>query len=268
MDKKRPVADDAPAYLAPPLDLRRVVALVEAGSAADVEEATAFALSFPIPSRPWRDAKPSGEPDRDQTLSGSPYKQAGETTVRQSPRDILVRSLLSIGPLPQLADASAERPAADRVLVGRARAIRFRIALEELWPEEVERRGKKPPPDPRVALACDAAVVVAIADGMPAEGETTSPHDLPMVKALVDDARARFPQLGRRAFKDACVTSLARSTLLGFQRALQYVKNAAADATQGDRAACFETARRLSLVPAINDHRALAIGGLRRALAI
>lgn len=273
----RPVADDAPAFLAPAIDVRRVVALVETGSLEDVEQATAMALSFPIPSRPWRDARPGANaetegavPDARSTLAGSPYKQGalGDETVRQSPRDILARSLLSIGPLAHVVDAAGERPATDRVLVGRARAIRFRLALEDAWPEQGELRARKAPIDPRLSIALDTAVVVAIADGMPAGDDGASPHDLPMVQLLLREVRARFPEVTRAALKDAAVTAFARCTLLGFERALTYVKTEATAQAPADRLACFETAKRLSLVPALDEHRVRAIAGLRQALAI
>ena len=269
----RPVADDAPAFLAPAIDVRRVAALVETGSDDDVEKATAMALSFPIPSRPWRDARETNattEPDVEQTFAGSPYKQGalGDETVRQSPRDILARSLQSIGPLAHVADAAGDRPAADRVLVGRARAIRFRLALEEAWPEERETRSRKAPIDKRLALALDTAVVVAIADGMPAGDDGASTHDLAMVQVILRDVRARFPQMTRAAFKDAAVTAFARNTLLGFERALGYVKTEGATATADDRRACFETAKRLADVPSLDEHRVRAVAGLRTALAI
>jgi hypothetical protein len=280
MDKKRPVADDSPAFLAPALDLRRVVALVEAGSPADLEQATALALSFPIPSRPWRDppaaapSSSSADADARETFAASPYKNAGDTTVQQSSRDILVRSLFSIGPLPHVADAVSERPTADRVLVGRARAIRFRIALEDAWAEAGEPRGKRSAAasgaggdEPALALMLDVAALMMIADGMPSEECVPSPNDLPMVRTVLDEVRRRWPAVSRRAFKEAAVTAFARSTLLGFSRALQYVKSAAAPLSTDEREACLALATRLSSIPTLNDHRALALGGLRRAVS-
>ncbi len=258
----RLVAEDAPAFIAPALDLRRVVALVEKGAPEDVEQATAMALSFPIPSRPWRDA-PADDPE--QTVPGSPYKHGalGEPTRPESPRETLVRSLFSIGPLPHLADAAAERPVTERVLVGRARAIRFRIALHDAWPEEGDLRTRKPKVEPPLAFAIDAVVLVAIADGMPAGDDGRSAHDFPFVQLVAAELRARFPGLTRAALQHAAVTSFARATLLGFTRAARYVRDSAPGISAAERAASLALASRVAQIPALGEHRARALDELR-----
>ncbi|MGZ3424238.1 MAG: hypothetical protein ACXVEE_40635 [Polyangiales bacterium] len=260
-----PVAHDAPAFIAPPLDIRRAVEAARQGS---VEEAVAFTLAFPIVERTRSghehtvdfeatshhrvsfqdegDPEPTSpefavpseigdEPDTAQdlpridirmppesehaeserTLERDPYKYSGEETLHASERDTLAQQLLSIGPFDDLSDLDDTRSSPARVVLGRARAIRFRIALHDAWPEDFS---AVVPPEDDLDLLLHPAIVVALADGA-----HTDPIGGDLVRALVKETRQRLPQTTRNSLREAGAAAFARITLLGTQRAVAYL---------------------------------------------
>lgn len=264
-----PVAHDAPAFVAPPLELRRAVEAAKVGA---VEDAVAFTLAFPIVERgrtnetldfeatshhaapvmgvmgvmieeaeseptspeltapaelgaepepdtavdlPRIDFVPPSSAESESTLERDPYKDSGETTLHASERETLEGQLLSIGPFDGLADLHADRSSSMRVMLGRARAIRFRLALLDTWPEDFS---QGLPPEDDLDLLIHPAIVVTLADGAhhdPIGGE--------LVRTLVMETRAHLPQTTRNSLREAGAAAFARVTLLGTQRAVAYL---------------------------------------------
>ncbi|MBI2395445.1 MAG: hypothetical protein HYV09_38100 [Deltaproteobacteria bacterium] len=329
------VADDSPAFVAPPLELRHAVEAADAGS---VEDAVAYALTFPIEERAERRAvertvgfepdhettdqdavaHPVGEepdtyqdlpiidPERtieraplgateraplgateraplgateraplgateraplgatlrdgETTVERDPYRD-GEVTIQASERDVLVRSLASIGPLDESPDPHGAAPSHDRVLLARARAIRFRLALLDVWPEDWSApRGTEDLLD----LAIHPTAVVAIADGFPSDPETgVGSDDIAVVSAIVHGVRDRMPAITRATLRDAGAAAFARVTLLGTARAVQYLRDRFADAPGADRRAAVAAASRVATPGA----RATTLSSVRVALS-
>lgn len=292
-----PRADDAPAFVKPPLDLRDAV---EALASADdhVDRAVAFTLAFPIveaprtlpppppegpgstrpPSRvgsestaPYGYGEQGGgfEPDatlvdlprvEETTLQGDYYK-SGEVTLSESDRDGLARSLPMLGPFDNEPDLDTDRAADLRVLLARARAIRFRIAILDLRPGEPDLVDDLPD---AADAALHAATVVALADGLPADDDGRGEADDAIVHALLLDLQARFPTMGVAAVREAGAAAFARVTLLGTRKAARYVGNRWGDSPVFERRAALALARRL-----VGDdvgHRSVAMQLLREAL--
>jgi len=268
------VAEDSPAFVAPPLELRQAVEAVATG---DVEDAVQFTLTFPIVerdrerehhdsenTRPEAPAHPIGEEpdtfvempavDPERTVERDPYDD-GETTLQASERDVLTRSLLSIGTLDESPDVRTDRPSTTRVLLARARATRFRIALLDVWPEDFSA------PRPReelLELAIHPAAIVVVADGFP-EGRD---EDRAIAAALVEDVRARMPEVNRATLRDAVAAAFARVTLLGTRKAVEYVRGRFSDVPGKERRAALALAETL----ASNEDRFIAYRLLEKAL--
>lgn len=286
-----PRADDAPAFVKPPLDLRAAVEAL-AGADEHVDRAVAFTLAFPIveaprtlpppapdttppPSRAASEATaPYGygeqfEPDatlvdlprvEETTLQGDYYK-SGEVTLTESDRDGLARSLPMLGPFDNEPDLDADRPADLRVLLARARAIRFRIAILDLRPGEPDLVDDLPD---AADAALHAATTVALADGLPAEADGRGEGDDALVHAMLLDLQARFPTLGVATVREAGAAAFARVTLLGTRKAARYVGTRWADSPVFERRAALALARRV-----VGDdvgHRSVAMQLLREAL--
>jgi hypothetical protein len=285
-----PVAHDAPAFVAPPLELRRAVEAVKVGA---VEDAVAFTLAFPIIERgqanetldfeatshhpgviieesetestspeltapdevgeapepdtavdlPRIDFVPSvpSEAESESTLERDPYKDSGETTLHASERDTLMGQLLSIGPFDGLADLHADRSSPSRVMLGRARAIRFRLALLDAWPEDFSQGFA---PEDELDLLIHPAIVVTLADGAlhdPIGGE--------LVRSLVVETRTHLPQVTRNSLREAGAAAFARVTLLGTQRAVAYLHDRFREFPAHPRRHALSIAARLALTP-------------------
>jgi hypothetical protein len=289
-----PRADDAPAFVKPPLDLRAAVEAL-AGADEHVDRAVAFTLAFPIveaprtlpppapevrtsappPSRGASESTaPYGfgeqfEPDatlvdlprvEETTLQGDYYK-SGEVTLAESDRDGLARSLPMLGPFDNEPDLDTERAADVRVLLARARAIRFRIAILDLRPGEPDLVDDLPD---AADAALHAATTVALADGLPAEVDGRGEADDAIVHAILLDLQARFPTLGVATVREAGAAAFARVTLLGTRKAARYVGTRWADSPVFERRAALALARRV-----VGDdvgHRSVAMQLLREAL--
>ena len=243
-----PEALDSPAHIAPALELRRAI---EATHNGHVEDAVLYTLAFPIvesaqatprsrgfdeDTNPEVPVMPVGdEPDTfvdlpavdpERTIERDPYRD-GEQTIQASEREVLTRSLQSIGPIE---DPSTP---AGRVLLGRARAIRFRLALLDAWPEDFS------PPRPReiddaLDLAIHPVAIVGLGDEEAA------------VRAIVADVRARLPAVTRNTLRDAGAAAFARITLLGVSKAIDYVRTRFAELPRQERRAAIAVAFGLS----------------------
>jgi hypothetical protein len=236
-----PEAHDSPAHIAPALELRRAI---EAAQRGHVEDAVAYTLAFPIVerTRPYIDddtnpevpVHPVGdEPDTvqdmpavdpERTLERDPYRD-GEQTLQASEKELLQRSLQSIGPIDDVSTS------ANRVLLARARAIRFRLALLDIWPEDfsVPRASED-----SLELAIHPLAIVGLGDE---EGA---------VRAIAEDVRGRLPGVNRNTLRDAGAACFARITLLGVPKAIEYVKTRFAELPGAERRAALAAAARLA----------------------
>jgi len=292
------VADDSPGFVAPALDLRRAVEAADRGS---FEDAVAYTLAFPITghiehtvgfedehetTNPEVLVLPVGEepdtatdmpaividpdrtstmervPDPERTIERDPYASDGEITIQASERDVLTRSLASIGPLEELPDPRGLLPAATRVLLARARAIRFRLALLDVWPEDwSSARGGEELLD----LAVHPTAVVTIADGFPSDPELlVGSDDIAVVSAIAHDVRERLPSITRATLRDAGAAAFARVTLLGAERAVEYLRGRFADVPGSERRAAITVAAKI----ATPGRRAEMLERVRAALGV
>ncbi len=281
-------ADDSPAFIAPALELRRAV---EATIEGEVESAVAFTLAFPIVER-QRVPEPESEPDEktdehdttspeteqfegndtlqdmpvidpESTVERDPYKDSGEITLLASEQQTLLQSLSCIGPFDDLPDLGTQRPPQARVLLARARAMRFRLALLDLWPEDHMRASAL---DDELDLALHPAIVVALAGGAPVDGSGRSPSDVPVAAALVDEVRSRHPDVVRATLRDAAAAAYARVTLLGTERAIDYVKIRFGDYPAAVRRDAVALATRVAGSARPDSPAAIALARLREAL--
>jgi hypothetical protein len=243
-----PRAPDSPAHIAPALELRRAIEAAQKGA---VEDAVAFTLAFPIVERtrpfeseestnPEVPVHPIGdEPDTfvdmpavdpERTLERDPYRDRdSEQTLQATESEVLTRSLQSIGEIDE------PNSSAGKVLLGRARAIRFRLALLELWPDDFSPSRTA---DDLLELAIHPAVVVALADDPIEEAAA--------IAAIVDDVRARFPAVTRSTLRDTTAAAAARVTLLGGARAIDYIRTRFAELPGKQRRDALGVAQRLA----------------------
>lgn len=289
-----PVADDAPAFVAPALDLRLAV---EATASGAVEDAVLYTLAFPIVERvrshapdldseataphapavhhepeyqdddadtavdlPAIDGHEAGADDSETTIERDYYRDSGEETLLATERETLEHSLRSLGPFDAAPDLDVERPPADRVTLARARAIRFRLALLDVWPEDAS---SPAPADELVDLFLHPAIVVAFADGAPVDARGVSETDADLVRTLVD---ARPNDVTRATLRDAGASACARVTLLGTRRAVDYLRDRFDGAPGAERRASLAVAARLAAGARDDDPRAIALALLRDAL--
>lgn len=245
-----PRAPDSPAHIAPPLELRQAIEATQSGA---VEDAVAFTLAFPIVERtrpfesdestnPEVAVHPLGEEpdtfvdlpaiDPERTLERDPYRgRDAEQTLPAGESELLTRSLQSIGEI----DPSSS---AGKVLLGRARAIRVRLALLSVWPDD---GSPSRVADELVDLAVHPAVVVAL---------TADPiEERALVAAIADDVRARFPAITRSTLRDVIAAACARVTLLGVPRAVEYLRTRFGELPGKQRRAALAVAGALATTP-------------------
>lgn len=251
-----PEAIDSPAHIAPALELKRAIEATQSGA---VEDAVVYTLSFPIIERvPDEDTSPEiathpvgEEPDTlvdlpaidpDRTLERDPYRD-GEQTLQATEYEVLTRSLQAIGPIEDPSDS------AGKVLLARARAIRFRLALLDTWPED---HSAPRPIEDNLDLAIHPATIVALA------GEPVDEHAV--VRAIVDDLQKRLPGVTRSTLRDAGAAAFARVTLLGIPKAVDYVRTRFADLPGAERRAA------VALAASIAKGREPTLRALRSAL--
>jgi len=269
-----PIAEDSPAFVAPALELRRAVEAVKSG---DVEDAVQFTLTFPVVERS-RDSETTSEEgashplgdepdtfqdlpaiDSESTVERDPYRD-GEVTLQASERDVLLRLLQSIGALDEQPDLRTDRPSTLRVLLARARATRFRVALLDAWPEDFS---SPRPVEELLELALHPAAIVVTADGFASDPATgVGADDEAVVATIVDDVRERMPEINRATLREAGAAAFARVTLLGTKRAAEYLRGRFSDLPGAERRAALAVAETL----ATNEDRLIAYRMLEAAL--
>jgi hypothetical protein len=298
-----PASDDAPAHVAPAVDLRPSSSIPAAAPVDEDAEPVPFGLPFPVEERvSERPVAPTDEdveargpmtveygraspqPAAKRSFSPSPsspradaadipphWRAMSEPPSADADRDALLRDLVAIGPLEENPDRAADREVAGRATLARARALRFRLMLHDVWPPSAWPQAQ-PAATMRplhIDLALDAALIVAVADGAPSP--PTRPqggYGLPFVRTIVDFLRAMRPDLPRSALRDRGSASIARVTIVGFKSALEQLVRAGRAVPEDARRTALELAARVALVPALNDHRFAALADLERALVL
>ena len=298
-----PASDDSPVHVAPPVDLRPSSSIPAAPEVDGTEGTVPFGLPFPVEERvsqrpepmpeqepeverrgpmtldysrpsppPAATAKRTSEAPRGDAADIPPHWRAtSEPPSAEGDRDALLRDLVAIGPLEEKPDRNADREVAGRATLARARALRFRLMLHDVWPPSAWPQAQ-PATTLRplhIDLALDSALIVAVADGAPSP--TTRPqgaYGLPFVRTIVDVLRAMRPDLPRSALRDRGSASIARVTIVGFKSALEQLVRAGRSVPEDARRTALELAARVALVPALNDHRFAALSDLERALVL
>ncbi len=259
-----PRAPDSPAHIAPALELRKAIEATQSGA---VEDAVAFTLAFPIVERtrpfeseestnPEVPVHPIGEEpdtfvdlpaiDPERTLERDPYhNRDAEQTLPAAESDLLTRSLQSIG------EIDHPNSSAGKVLLGRARAIRVRLALLQCWPDDFSPSRAA---DELLDLAVHPAVAVALT------AEPIDEHAL--VATVAGDVRARFPAITRSTLRDVIAAACARVTLLGVPRAIEYMRTRFAELPGKQRRAAVAVASTLVATPAQGETLRLVTAAL------
>lgn len=202
--------------------------------------------------------------ESEHTLERDPYRDEGETTLNLTERQSLDTNLQSIGPFQEGPDLSLDRTPAERVLLGRARAIRFRLALLDVWPED---HSSAAPIEEDLDLLAHPCIVVALADGFPADPRTgRGPEDVAIVRTLAEEVRMRLPHTTRATLREAGAAAFARVTLLGTLRAIDYVRERFAEWPSHARRAALAVATRIALGRPEGDPRSDALRMLREAV--
>jgi hypothetical protein len=298
-------SDDAPAHVAPPLDL-------DAGPNEDhdtvddppskiptpvrdmpaIAAEVAFGLPVPVEERaskrpPAVDDRPPMTLDYSQPRSSVRPPQPSETTweVTAEPpsvdadREAILRDLLAIGTIDESADRAVERDVTLRATLARARALRFRLMLSDVWPASAWPQGKPATRERplQLDLAIEAALLAALADGAPLSApKVETGYPLPFVRTMVDFLRALRPDLPRTNLRDRGSAAIARLTIQGWRSAVEGFTRSARSSPEGARRTCLELAARVALTPSsarstgdvVNEHRFGALADLERALAL
>ena len=246
-----------------------------------------FGLPFPVEERSSRlPPRPEGSPDTfdferprttptgdfadERTPMPAHWNAGSEPPTLEGDREALLRDLIAIGGLPSSADRISDREVPIRATIARARALRFRLMLHDVWSEAawpVAVRARDPRPL-HIDLSLDAALLVAIADGAPPPTTGSETYAMPWVRPLVDFLRAERPDLPRSALRDRGASAIARLTIVGWRGALEHITKSARAVPEGARQTALELAARVSLTPMLNDHRFAALSDLERALAL
>ena len=229
---------------------------------------SAATTSTPTPSPApayvaWSSSSPPSPSGRHRTSRPA----SGEPPSGDLDRDALVRELAAIGRLTHPDDREGVRDVALRATLARARALRFRLTLHDVWPSA---QGSIPPgpahrPRPLdLDLALECALLAAIADGARGGDDDA----LPVVAVLVQFFRALRPDLPRTTLRDRGASVLARLTITGWNAALEQLGKIAQSAPPEARKTALELACRSALAPQLNDQRFAALSDLERALAV
>jgi hypothetical protein len=298
-------SDDAPVHVAPPLNLdanpedhdtvddppSQIPTPVRDMPAIAAE--VAFGLPVPVEERaskrpPRVEERPPMTLDYSQPRSTGRPAPTSETTWEvtaepqsvEADRDALLRDLLAIGAIDDSADRAVERDVTLRATLARARALRFRLMLADVWPASAWPEGKPATRERplQLDLALESALLAALADGAPlTESKSPSGYTMPFVRTLVDFLRALRPDLPRTNLRDRGSAAIARLTIQGWRGAIEAFTRSARSAPEGARRTCLELAARIALTPpptasrsadVVNEHRFGALADLERALSL
>ncbi|GAC1527939.1 MAG: hypothetical protein NVS3B10_25480 [Polyangiales bacterium] len=301
-------SDDAPLHVAPPLDLRAPSPSDDPDTTPESEPIThrpqvrepevEVAFALPIPDEERSSARPPADLDAnlDANLEDRPpmtldyahprpsdpgrssapisdaahWRASGEPHSVESDREALLRDLVAIGALDESPDRVVDREVTARATLARARALRFRLMLQDVWPPSAWPQAAPASARPlHIDLALDVALVAALADGAPTPmGSPVASYAMPFVRPLIEFLRAQRPDLPRTALRDRGSSTIARLTIQGWRGALEHVTKIGRSLPEAPRRTALELAARLALVPALNDHRFAALADLERALAL
>jgi len=187
---------------------------------------------------------------------------SGERTRVAESRELFLGQLASLEGIPEAAlalppDGRIE-PAA--VLLGRARGLRFRLALLEAWPENTPARSVRAR-DPRFLDALlDAAVLVVFAsahDLLPAP----YPTDAALLGGL---CRLAGLYNDRATVREAGVAACARVTVLGPNHTLERLSGAIGVLLGADRGAIGNAVATLARLAGPNEARAAVLSDIQR----
>jgi hypothetical protein len=239
---------------------------VEAYGPRTVEYGRSSPAPAPSPS------SPSASPPRVESTDIPPHWRAtSEPPSAEGDRDALLRDLVAIGPLEENPDRAADREVAGRATLARARALRFRLMLHDVWPPSAWPQAQSAATQRplHIDVALDAALILAVADGAPSpKTRPQGAYSMPFVKTVVDFLRAMRPDLPRSALRDRGSASIARITIVGYKSALEQLVRAGRSVPEDARRTALELAARVAHVPALNDHRFAALSDLERALVL
>ncbi len=156
---------------------------------------------------------------------------SNESTVVGENRLVLLQLLRSIGAVERAPTSLDGRPSKESILLGRERALRFRIALLDMWTEEAVSMVESGPLRPHALDALlQAALLVAFAhDPEPDPEALVGARDPELFGAVLYAIRDLWPHLARQAVRDAGAAACARVSVLGAARALDMLGNLALD---------------------------------------
>jgi hypothetical protein len=187
-------------------------------------------------------------------------------------RDALILDIAAMGPLDERGDRSHVRTVAARATLARARALRFRLSLLDVWPAGQTPRATTVEVQARplhIDLSLDCALLTALADGAPTPGQTSARASLfPFVGPLAAILLAYRPDLPRTAFRDRGAATIARLTIFGWRTACEVVTRSARSVPIESRRLALEIAARVAYVPPMNSERLGALNDLEIALGL
>lgn len=227
------------------------------------------ALSHAPPSQrsgpsPFVAAAPSSSERDDVTSVRDFYHEpdSGERTRVAESRELFLGQLASLEVLPEQAlvipaDGRIEPTA---VLLGRARGLRFRLAMHEAWPEDAPARSIRAR-DPRFLDALlDAAVLVIFAGA-----RDLYPSPYPTDAALLGGlCRLAALYADRPTVREAGVAACARVTVLGTGHTLERFGNGLVHLLGADRGAIGNTVATLARLAGPSDARTAVLAEVQR----
>lgn len=187
---------------------------------------------------------------------------SGERTRVAESRELFLGQLTSLETIPEVALAMPAdgriEPAA--VLLGRARGLRFRLALLEAWPEDTPARSVRAR-DPRFLDALlDAAVLVVFAGARDLH-PTPYPTDAALLGGL---CRLAGLYSDRATVREAGVAACARVTVLGPSHTLERLAGAIAGLLGADRGAIGNAVATLARLAGPAEARAAVLSDIQR----
>lgn len=203
--------------------------------------------------------------ERDEVTSVRDFyhePDSGERTRVAESRELFLGQLASLEVLPEQAllipaDGRIEPTA---VLLGRARGLRFRLAMHEAWPEDAPVRSIRAR-DPRFLDALlDAAVLVIFAGA-----RDLYPSPYPTDAALLGGlCRLAALYSDRPTVREAGVAACARVTVLGTGHTLERLGQGIAGLLGADRGAIGNTVATLARLAGPSDARTAVLAEVQR----
>lgn len=249
-----PVSEEQPLFIAPPLDLH--LHTLQTGVDSGFREAIVQALiadphDDPTGTRAKSRSEAKTVQDIDEMAELLPDEgevtrfvelgadTSNESTVVGENRLVLLQLLRSIGAIERTPTSLDGRPSKESILLGRERALRFRIALLDMWTDEPVSMVESGPLRPHALDALlQAALLVAFAhDPEPDPEVLVGGRDPELFGAVLYAIRDLWPHLGRQVVRDAGAAACARVSVLGAARALDMLRNLALDLDDESQAA-------------------------------